>query len=158
MLFPLPSYKYCMNALQGSTKITSLEIGKDACPYKNVTVFDLSKYSKLKAVMIGHKSFYYVKEVKMIGLKQLERVEIGDRSFTRYRNSYGKDPDRHFYLKDCPKLKSLKMGRWSFSDYTACEIENVDALEVIEIGDLNGWNYNFYNASLELKSILIHSE
>ena len=34
----------------------------------------------------------------------------------------------------------------------------MDALEVIEIGDLNNWNYNFYNASLELKSILIHSE
>ena len=61
-------------------------------------------------------------------------------------------------MKDCPKLKSLKMGRWSFSDYTVIEIENVDALEVIEIGDLNNWNYNFYNASLELKSILIHSE
>ena len=50
------------------------------------------------------------------------------------------------------------MGRYSFSDYTVCEIENVDALEVIEIGDLNELSNNFYYASLELKSILIHSE
>ena len=36
------------------------------------------------------------------------------------------------------------------------EIENVDALEVIEIGEWNGWmDRNFYYASLELKSILI---
>ena len=39
-----------------------------------------------------------------------------------------------------------------------CEIENVDALEVIEMGDLNEESVNFSCASLELKSILIHSE
>ena len=39
-----------------------------------------------------------------------------------------------------------------------CEIENVDALEVIEIGKLKKESYNFYYASLELKSILIHNE
>ena len=61
-------------------------------------------------------------------------------------------------MKDCPKLKSLKMGRYSFSDYTVIEIENVDTLEVIEMGELNEWSYNFYHASLELKSILIHRE
>ena len=35
------------------------------------------------------------------------------------------------------------------------EIENVDALEVIEMGDLNEYSFNFYSATLELKSILI---
>ena len=39
-----------------------------------------------------------------------------------------------------------------------CEIENVDALEVIEMGDLNQYSYNFDSASLELKSIRIHRE
>ena len=85
-------------------------------------------------------------------------LEIGDRSFTRYRNSYDKDPNRHFYLKDCPKLKSLKMGRFSFSDYSVIEIENVDALESIVMGDLEKESDNFAYAPLELKSILIHNE
>ena len=81
-------------------------------------------------------------------------------SFTKYKDTYHitADPNRHFYLKNCPKLKSLKMGRYSFSDYTVIEIENVDALEVIEMGDLNDWSCNFYYASLELMSILIHRE
>ena len=48
------------------------------------------------------------------------------------------------------------MGRYSFSDYSVIEIKNVDALEVIEMGDLNDWSYCFYNASLELKSALLH--
>ena len=47
-------------------------------------------------------------------------------------------------------MKSLKIGKYSFSDYTVIEIENC-GLEVIEMG---GFKY----ASLELKSILIHSE
>ena len=47
---------------------------------------------------------------------------------------------------------------WSFLDYKVIEIENVNALEVIEIGDLNEVSFIFQHASLELKSILINSE
>ena len=50
------------------------------------------------------------------------------------------------------------MGCYSFSDYSVIEIENVDALEVIEMGELNEKSNNFCYASLELKSILIHNE
>ena len=49
-------------------------------------------------------------------------------------------------------LKSLKVGCYSFSDYTVCEIENVDALEVIEMGELDEDSDNFHSASLVLKS------
>ena len=119
---------------------------------------DLSRFLQLKSLSVGDHCFSYVNEVKVIGLSELESVEIGMNSFTKYKNEYGQDPNRHFYLKNCPKLKSLKMGRYSFSDYTVIEIENVDALEVIEIGDLNESSYCFYYASLELKSVLIHSE
>ena len=122
------------------------------------TGLDLSGFSKLKRLEIGNDCFAYVEEVKLIGLKQLESVEIGENSFTKNERGDGYDPNGQFYLKNCPKLKSLKMGRYSFSDYTVIEIENVDALEVIEMGDLDYWSCNFYYASLELKSILIHSK
>ena len=102
--------------------------------------------------------FRYVNEVKLIGLSELESMMIGMKSFTKHKYGYGNDPNRHFYLKDCPKLKSLKMGHHSFSDYTVIEIENVDALEMIEMGELNEVSGNFFYASLELRSILIHSE
>ena len=61
-------------------------------------------------------------------------------------------------MKNCHKLKSLRMDRYSFSTYKMIEIENVDALEVIEIGNVDYYSDNFYYASLELKSILIHCE
>ena len=55
-------------------------------------------------------------------------------------------------LHECERLRELKIGCWSFSDYSGCEIENVPSLEVIEMGDLNKRSDNFYSASLELKS------
>ena len=122
------------------------------------TKLDLSRFLQLKSLSVGDHCFSYVNEVKMIGLSELESVEIGMNSFTKHKYSHGNDPNRHFYLKNCPKLKSLKMGRYSFSDYTVIEIENVDALESIEMGYLNERSYNFDYASLELKSILIHSQ
>ena len=123
---------------------------------RSFTVLDLSRFQSVRRIEVGYESFMHVNEVKLIGLSELESVEIGESSFTK--EEYGSDPNRHFYLKNCPKLKSLKMGRYSFSDYTVIEIENVNALEVIEMGDLNQETRSFYSASLELKSILIHNE
>ena len=151
-------HEYCMNILRGSDELTDLVIGGYACPFDSVTAFDLSVYPRLKSVTIGDYGFEYVSVFNITGLSELESVEIGMNSFTKKKNGYGSDPNRHFYLKNCPKLKSLKMGRYSFSDYTVIEIENVNALESIVIGELNQYSRNFHGASLELKSILIHSE
>ena len=144
------------NALD--TNVTEIIVNSGALNDPSMTVLDLTRFSHLESLTIGEYCFSYVNEVKLIGLSELESVEIGMNSFTKKKNGYGSDPNRHFYLKNCPKLKSLKMGRYSFSDYSVIEIENVDALEVIEIGELNEESFNFYFASLELKSILIHSE
>ena len=119
---------------------------------------DMTRFVNLVGLVVGDESCMYVNEVKVIGLSELESVEIGMNSFTKKKNSTKNDPNRHFYLKNCPKLKSLKVGRYSFSDYTVIEIESVDALETIEMGELNEKSWNFYWASLELKSVLIHSE
>ena len=135
-----------------------LIVKSNSCNESSMQLLDMSRFVNLKEMKVGDESLMYVNELKMIGLSVLESVEIGMNSFTKKKNGYSKDPNRHFYLKDCPKLKSLKMGRYSFSDYSVIEIENVDALEVIEMGNLNEASNNFAYASLELKSILIHNE
>ena len=151
-----------MNALaQWNTidsRITELTVTNNSLNDASLTVLDLTRFKRLKKIVIGDGCFMCVNELKLIGLNELESVEIGMNSFTKNKNSYRYDPNRHFYLKNCPKLKSLKIGRYSFSDYTVIEIENVDALEVIEMGDLSQYSHNFYYASLELKSIRIHRE
>ena len=139
-------------------RVGVIEVSDKCCNEEGLKELDLSGFVNLRELKVGDECFEYVNEVKLIGLSELESVVIGMNSFTKEKNSSGKDPNRHFYLKDCPKLKSLNMGRYSFSDYSVIEIENVDALEVIEIGGLKKKSNNFLYASLELKSILMHGE
>ena len=118
-------------------------------------VLDFSSFVKLRELKVDDCCFCKVEELKLIGLKALESVAIGDGCFAKHSYSTGdrRDKKYHFYLKNCPRLKSLKIGDLSFSGYSVCEIENVDALEVIEMSDSV-----FFSASLELKSVLIHIE
>ena len=124
------------------------------CNESNVVGLDFSRFSNLREVRVGDDCFENVDEVKLIGLNRLERVVIGKNSFTNNQNSWPTsiNPNRRFYLKNCERLRELMMGRWSFSDYSVCEIENLPSLEVIEMGELNERSCNFYHASLELKS------
>ena len=143
--------------------VESIEVSDRCCNERGLMELDLRGFVNLRELKVGNECFMYVDEVKLIGLGKLESVCVGSKSLTRIKSGDDldkeKDPwdqidhNRHFYLKNCPKLKSLKFGCRSCLDYSVCEIENVDALEVIEMGACN-----FAYASLELKSILIHSE
>ena len=120
-------------------------IGGDSCDAE--TELDLSRYPLLKTLLAYDFSYKNVNVTKLIGMSELEIVVIGGHGFY---NTYGS-----LYVKNCPKLKYLGIGSGSFANYVMVEIENVDALEVIEIGELNKDSYNFLYASLELKSIHI---
>ena len=139
-----------LNAL--NTTVEDIIVDSNACNDESFTALCLTRFVDLRVFAVGNECFENVDEVKLIGLNQLERVVIGKNSFTKKKNSYGNDPNRHFYLKNCERLRELKMGCYSFSDYTVCEIENVPSLEVIEMGILNQQSFNFDHASLELKS------
>ena len=128
-----------------------ITVGDNKCNGKNDQI-DLSKYFNLKNVSIGNECFFYQDVLNLTGLHSLERVMIGMNSFTMKKNSYGNDANRKLYVKNCDALKELKIGRYSFSDNSVIEIEDVDKLEVLEIGNLNEKSHNFHHASLELRS------
>ena len=134
--------------------VTQLVIPPNCCNEEEWSVFDVNELKWLKSIEIGDDCFENVDEVKLIGLNRLESVVIGKSSFTKHMNRWypSVNPNRHFYLKNCERLRELKMDCYSFSDYSVCEIENVPSLEVIEMGKLNEWSCNFCYASLELKS------
>ena len=135
-----------------SQSVEVMIVDNNACNDKCFTALALSFFSNLKVFEVGDYSFSFVDEVKLIGLNQLERVVIGKKSFTKKKNDWEYNSTRHFYLRNCERLRELKIGRYSFNDYSVCEIENVPSLEVIEMGDLNERSCNFFYASLELKS------
>ena len=128
-----------------------ITVGNNKCNGTNDRI-DLSKYFNLKNVSIGNECFENQDVLNLTGLHSLERVMIGENSFTKNKYSSGNDANRKLYVKNCDALKELKIGNYSFSDYSLIEIENVNSLELIEIGDMDNWNCNFFYASLELKS------
>ena len=130
-----------------------ITVGNNKCNGENDRI-DLSKYFNVKNVSIGNYCFPYQDVLNLTGLHSLERVMIGEKSFTKMKSFFGNDANRKLYVKNCDALKELKIGRYSFSDYSVIEIENVNSLELIEMGDMDSLSYNFAYASLELKSDL----
>ena len=76
---------------------------------ENGDALDLSFMPHLRLLEVGDECFENVKEVKLIGLNELERVVIGEKSFTKNWHGSDYDPNRHFYLKNCERLRELKM-------------------------------------------------
>ena len=132
--------------------IEELIVSSNSCNGREWTALNLSVMPLLRVFQVGKECFKYVDEVKLIGLNQLESVVIEKNSFTKSNSECFGAPNRQFYLKNCERLRELKIGYYSFSDYTVCEIENVPSLEVIEMGRMKDESYNFIHAALELKS------
>ena len=123
-----------------------LIVDSNACNGPSFTHLDVSSFKGLRVFKVGDNSFAYVEELNLVELEKLERVVIGVNCFSK-ENSLG-----HFSLKNCRQVKELKMGCFSFCGYSACEIENDDSLEVIEMGELNKWSSNFYGGDCVLGS------
>ena len=139
------------NSLTLPNNTIGVLVVSNGCKSWSLGSFDLSGVTYLKELRIGDECFNSVNEFKLIGLKYLETVVIGKKSFSI--SEKGKDYNRRFYVKNCPRLKTLSIGYRSFSDYKVIEIENVDALESLRIGDDSRYSSNFYGASLELRSV-----
>ena len=129
--------------------IEVIDVKSNGCNEAELKEFDLSRFVNLRELNVGEKCFENVKVVKLIGLKKLERVVIGKDSF----KNFDREKKYQFYLKDCERLKELRMGDDSFRNYSVCVIENVPSLEVIEMQGVQFGDINI-PCSLELKSML----
>ena len=140
-----------------SFSIESLEVESGSCMKEWIVDLNLSCFSNLRRFSVGNGSFPYVRSVKMIGMKLLESVVIGDDCFNGKGGSCSSEKNGNvlvpsFFLKDCPVMTELKIGSNSFGAYSICEIERMDSLELIEIGDSDWCKCSFKYASLELRS------
>ena len=102
-----------------------ISFAKESCNENTFTNLDFSRFSNLQSIEVGDNSLMYVKNVKIDGLSKLEKVNIGQNSFTEYRNGYASNSqDNNFIMKNCDSLKSLSVDRYSFSNYNSFIIES----------------------------------
>ena len=130
--------------LTGLNNLVNLTIGDNCFNY--ASSLEITGLTNLVNLTIGNSCFKYVTELHIEDLNKLESVEIGMNSFTQYTNYYGSNSNRKFYLKNCPLLTEVEIGRYSFSDYMYSYVENLASLESIVFGDKDEDSYNFYNA------------
>ena len=112
----------------------------------DLTSLDLSRFTSLKSFIVGDNSFGNMSNLVIYGLPELESIKIGINSFSYYYGTH------MFSVKNCPKLRELKIGPSGFDEWRSVNIENDPSLEVIEIGYLNYNSEHFIYAPLELKS------
>ena len=123
-----------------------------ACNAPSFTKLDLFPFVHLRQLEVADCSFVYVNEVRMIGLKWLESVVIGEKCFTEEDNEMRESPTRHLYLKDCERLRELRIGDHSFEKYSSWVIMNLPSLEEIEVGEWRKKNDNRSECALIVKS------
>ena len=112
---------------------------------------NLTLYTQLKKLTVGDNCFAKLDIVIFKSLNALESVTIGTNSF----NGGDYDLGSIIHVKDCESLKELRIGRYSFSNYSHCIIENANSLEVLVIGDLFGESLNFQYGSLKLACLMM---
>ena len=126
-----------------STSVENLIISPNSC--NELKSLNLNKYRYLKSIEIGNECFMYVDTFNIDGLNELKSLKIGINSFTKKKNSYGKNTSRSFHLINCDELESIDIGRYSFSDYAGeFELKNLPKLSTIKIGEIGSGSRNFH--------------
>ncbi|KAM7454285.1 hypothetical protein BLSTO_04958 [Blastocystis sp. subtype 1] len=135
-----------------SPTITHLIVDCCCCNDSTLKTFCVSYWKQLKVIEIGAHSMKSVRVVRLVGLNALEKVIVGMHCFTSIQ-AKDKQSKCSFTLRDCERLKELRVGRESFSDYSVFDVSNLPSLEVIEMGSMEYCSSNFYSASLELRNL-----
>ena len=124
-------------------------------------IFNYSRFKLLEELIIGNDCFCSVNTFKINRLNHLKSLKIGKNSFTHFKsndkwsNDKANNGSRSFSILNCIELKSIEIGRYSFSDYGGeFELNNLPKLSTIKIGEIGSRSYNFRYSSFEIKGII----
>ena len=132
--------------------VTRIQLPNRTCNHMDYTVFDFSRFIRVKSIDIGDECFGSVKTFIIDGLNRLKTIKIGNNSFTQRRNWYGNDKSKSFHVLNCESLKSIQIGEYSFSDFAGeFELKNLTKLKSIQIGEIEVDSRNFYNSSFVIE-------
>ena len=90
-----------------------------------------NSFHQLKSITIGNDCFQSVREFVIDGLESLESVIIGSNCF---RIDDEERDDGICRITNCPNLRQLEIGKWSFQDFKSFELSNLNSLQSIKFG------------------------
>jgi len=84
-----------------------IEVKNGMCNDEVFDEWEMNEYVRLRELIVGDECFQFVKDLKIVGLNALEKVEIGKECFCKASGGV-------FEMRDCEKVKSVKIGDGSF--------------------------------------------
>ena len=101
-----------------------IEVKKGVCNDEVFEEWGIDEYVRLRELIVGDECFQFVKDLRIVGLNALEKVEIGKECF--YKASGGV-----FEMRDCEKVKSVKIWDGSFVGVVSVVFESECFDEVV---------------------------
>ena len=84
-----------------------IKVRNGVCNNEAFDEWSMEEYVRLRELIVGDECFQFVKDLRIVGLNALEKVEIGKQCFCKASGGV-------FEMRDCEKLKSVKIGDGSF--------------------------------------------
>ena len=131
----------CSSIFDGRTIDNYTELVKiPNCSFSDTCSFTPSFHiHSLKRIVMGDECFVSALRFELEELDGLESIIIGERCFTTVEDIDVIDnrerTDGVFRVVNCPKLKFIQIGDWSFRDYHSFELSSLPSLESIDIGE-----------------------
>ena len=111
-----------------ANKATEKIMVKDGlCNDEDIDKWNLSKCERLVELIVGNDCLQYLKDLKLSGMKWLEKVEIGTGCLCKSEGGV-------FEVSDCERLKSVVIGGGCCVKWSGFVMRNCDVVEV-SIGD-----------------------
>ena len=96
-----------MDFLSLDEDVEVIEVKNGMCNNEAFDEWSMEEYMRLRELIVGDECFQFVKDLRIVGLSALEKVEIGKQCFCKVSGS-------EFEMRDCAKLKSVRIGDGSF--------------------------------------------
>ena len=87
--------------------VEGIEVKNGMCNNEAFDEWSMEEYVRLRELIVGDECFQFVKDLRIVGLNALEKVEIGKQCFCKASGGV-------FEMGDCEKLESVKIGDGSF--------------------------------------------
>ena len=94
-----------------------IEVKKGVCNDEDFEEWEMNEYVRLRELIVGDECFQFVKDLEIVGLNALEKVEIGKQCFCKVSGGV-------FEMRNCEKLKSVKIGDGSFVSVVSVVFES----------------------------------
>ena len=101
-----------------------IEVKKEVCNDEAFEEWNMNEYVRLRELIVGDECFQFVKDLRIVGLNALEKVEIGKQCFCKASGGV-------FEMRNCEKLNSVRIGDGSFVGVVRVVFESECFVDVV---------------------------